>query len=365
MLTMTSSKIINIVLCFNKAYAVCSTVAIYSLLKNSKSKIKLYLILSNDIEDELESIRSIADSFGTHLEVIILDKDSPFNHVNWTKAKYWNEANYLRLMIPSLINEGRVLYLDSDLIVTGDLSELFFMPFDGAVVICALELAHLRPNYKIPVAYGEPFVNTGVMVMDLDTLRKDDFLSKCLSIHDQYKDLICSMDQCIFNKYAEGKKKIVDSKWNTIIHAHLFGKSRFNQLVDAGVIIHFAGPIKPWMEYANAYIIDFWMAYANQIPSLNVIFEKIQTYQQAIYKIVKLEEEGNFFESNLIKNRIINSIQKEARIDFSYISDETTLIKNTLFDKSSNDPRNSLSDIVESILNRPPQTISNVSIHET
>jgi hypothetical protein len=109
------------------------------------------------------------------------------------------------------------------------------------------------------------------------------------------------------------------------------------------------------MEYANAYFIDFWMTYANEIPSLNVIFEKIQTYQQAIYKIVKLEEDGNFFESNLIKNRIINSIQKEARIDFPYISEETTLIKNTLFDKSANDPRNSLSDIVELIFNHSPK----------
>lgn len=204
---MTSNRIINIVLCFNKAYAVYSIVAIYSLLKNSKSKIKLYLIISDEITDELEHIKAIAESFEALLEVILIDKESPFNSVNWTKAKYWNDANYLRLMIPSLINEDRVLYLDSDLIVTGDLSELFFTPFDGAIVIGVLELASVSATYKIPVVADEPYMNTGVMVMDLDALRRDDFFTKCVSIHDQYKDLIVSMDQCILISMLRVEKK--------------------------------------------------------------------------------------------------------------------------------------------------------------
>ena len=349
---MTSNKVINIVFCFNKAYAVYSVVAIYSLLKNSKSKIKLYLIISDEIKDELEHIKAIAESFEAFLEVIRIDKESPFNIVNWTKAKYWNDANYLRLMIPSLINEDRVLYLDSDLIVTGDLSELFFTPFDGAIVIGMLELASVSASYKIPVVADEPYMSTGVMVMDLEALRRDDFFTNCVSIHDQYKDLIVSMEQCVFNKYAEGRKKIVDSKWNTIIHAHYYGKSRFEHMVNSGNIIHFAGPIKPWMEYANSYITDFWISYAREIPNLNVVIEKIQTYHQAIYKLVKLEEDGNFIESNLIKNRIINSIPNDLRDNFPIISEEVTLIKNSLIDKSLNDPRNSLSNIVESIFNR-------------
>ena len=355
---MTTNKIINIVLCFNKAYAVYSTVAIYSLLKNSKTKIKLYLILSDDIKDELEHISALADSFGAILEVTLLEKSSPFNHVNWTKAMYWNEANYLRLMIPSLVKEDRVLYLDSDLIVTGDLSELFFTPFDDAVVIGVLELAYLSARYKIPVVLGEPFINAGVMVMDLDALRKDDFFSKCVSIHDQYQDLIVSMDQCILNKYAEGRKKIIDNKWNVIIHAHYFGRGRFEHLVGSGKIIHFAGPIKPWMEYANSYITDLWMSYATEIKNLNVVIERIQTYHQAIYKVIKLEEDGNFIESNLIKNRIINSIPKNVRESFPIISEETILIKNTLLDNSPNDSRNSLSDIAESIFNHTPSSLN-------
>jgi len=355
---MTTNKSINIVLCFDRAYAVYATVAIYSLLKNSKTKIKLYLVLSDNIKNELEPIRAIADSFGTLLEVILLEKNSLFNNVNWTTAKYWSEAAYLKLMIPSLIKEDRVLYLDSDLIVTGDLSELFSMPFGDAVLIGALELASSSANYKIPVAAGEPYINTGVMVMNLDALRRDDFFAKCVNIHNQYQDLIFAVDQCIFNKYAEGRKKIIDNKWNVIIHAHYFGRARFEHLVSSGKIIHFAGPIKPWMEYANSYITDLWMSYAIEIKNLNIVIEKIQTYHQAIYKLIKFEEDGNFIESNLIKNRIINSIPKNLRESFPIISEEVTLIKNTLLDKSPNDSRNSLSDIVESMFNHTPSSLN-------
>lgn len=51
------------------------------------------------------------------------DLNSDFKHIN--------QMTYARLLIPKLIKANRVLYLDSDLVVDGEIDELFSRKFNG------------------------------------------------------------------------------------------------------------------------------------------------------------------------------------------------------------------------------------------
>lgn len=340
----------HVAFCCNSAYLDCTTVAIYSLLSHAKSHVTVNLIVHDVQNSAIEAIQSLVDGANASLKVIHV---SNFDQHNWKKSAYWNEANYLRLMIPNLIQEDKVLYLDSDLIVTRDLSELYETPFDGAWVVGALEYPHLAAKYQIPIKPGEPIINTGVMLMNLDALRQVSFFEKCIEIHHQYKAQIVWMDQCVINKCTEGRKKIVSNQWNQLIHAHLFNRASFASTISGkNAILHFSGPIKPWMGWSNSYITEFWLGYAKKSPLNEVRIQEISSVPEALYKIFKLDEDRDFEASGQIKNRLINSMTKSELANLGPLSDKTSLVRNGFAEQLAGDTRPTASELINALFNQ-------------
>ena len=81
-----------------------------------------------------------------------------------------SSATYLRYFIPTIVFEKRALYLDSDIIVTADLSLLFELPLDD----CPLAAVPTLPNTS------EGF-NAGVLLIDTDRWREDDIQNQLLN----------------------------------------------------------------------------------------------------------------------------------------------------------------------------------------
>lgn len=344
-------KTMHVAFCCNRAYLACTTVAIYTLLLHAKSHVTIHLVTNEELGPEIKAIESIIAEAGAELNVI---KVSNFDRHNWKTTAYWNDANYLRLMIPELIHEDKVLYLDSDIIIIKDLSELYDTPFEGAFIIGALEHLQIATKFKIPTYPNEPYINTGMMLMDINALRSANFFEKCIEIHLQYKDIIFAMDQCVINKFAEGKKKIVGNEWNQLILAHMFNRTKFEKSIEGKTaVVHFAGPIKPWMEWSNAYMTEFWLTFANKTPLKEIVIEKISSYEQALYKILKLDEDQDFEASSQLKSRLINSMTKPELAKHNTLSAETQIVRNSYAVQKSGDTRPTFSELIDALFNQP------------
>jgi lipopolysaccharide biosynthesis glycosyltransferase len=313
--------------------------------------VTIHLVTNEELGPEIEAIQYVVADANAELKVT---KVSNFDRHNWKISAYWNDTNYLRLMIPDLIHEDKVLYLDSDLIVTRDLIDLYETTFDGALIIGALEHLHLAARAKIPTYPDEPYINTGMMLMDLNALRSANFFEKCIEIHLHYKDLIIAMDQCVINKFAEGKKKIVGNQWNRLILAHMFNRTKFEKSIEGNTaIVHFAGPIKPWMEWSNAYLTEFWLEYATKTPLKEILIEKISSYEQALYKILNLDEDQDFEASGQLKNRLINSMDRPKLTKHNALSAEAQMVRNSYTKQKSGDTRPTFSELIDAIFNQP------------
>jgi lipopolysaccharide biosynthesis glycosyltransferase len=86
---------------------------------------------------------------------------------------HWSRAMYSRLLLPDLLpsEDGRVLYLDSDMLVLGDLGPLFETPLDGKVLGAVADAAgpeHIaRMNANLGRPADTPYFNSGALLIDI------------------------------------------------------------------------------------------------------------------------------------------------------------------------------------------------------
>src|SRR5579871_1989084 len=91
---------IPVVFCFDKSYVDYSAVAMFSLLTNSNSPVKIHCIVSQSLDGGLGTIRRIAGEFGSEVQENVVD-DEAFD--NWREIGHIKRASYYRLLIPDLV----------------------------------------------------------------------------------------------------------------------------------------------------------------------------------------------------------------------------------------------------------------------
>jgi lipopolysaccharide biosynthesis glycosyltransferase len=179
----------------------------------------------------------------------------------------FSHAAYLRLLIPQLLPAvDRVIYLDSDLIVERDLSELWEAGFDDHAALAV-------PDYLYPcvssvdwagdtyttcgVAPGAPYCNTGVLVMNLERWRQNDIGERALEYIRRFPQFIRWAEQDGINAVLGGEWGLLDDRWNVMTSGvNCYGRlstlstlerrTAQEQLLRDPFILHFSGPIKPW-----------------------------------------------------------------------------------------------------------------------
>ena len=157
---------------------------------------------------------------------------------------------YARLALPALVDEERILYIDSDLIVQGNLAELWEMDLGDAVMAAAIDVtAKDLGNAKLPtrelgLPESAPCLNSGLLVMNVKRWRDSNVTANALAYLRQWPDHALNWDQSALNVVLYGRWKMLDARWNT--PAWLADCGREGCSLEAPVL-HFVGPHKPWL----------------------------------------------------------------------------------------------------------------------
>ena len=188
----------------------------------------------------------------------------------------FTETVLYRIMAPSILKDiSKVLYLDSDIIVVQSIAQLWDTDMDGFCV-AAID------NYPFPVNIVElglpksgPYFNSGVLLMDLDCMRKENTEQKAIDFIKESGSLCKAPDQDVLNAVFYNAYLPLPPKYNA---RHLFfmpsfylnkklyhnvkqyyGEDDFNDVIHSPVIIHYAGPSKPWhYENKNRLKEEYW-----------------------------------------------------------------------------------------------------------
>lgn len=236
----------------------------------------------------------------------------------WYICAHFSVATYIRFFIPELIPDlNKVLYLDLDLYVKGDVSELFNIDIGENTVGAAVDACYERETYYDKnnlVDYNKNIVcypidykvfNAGVLLVNLKKWRELNITEKFISRLREIKTPRV-LDQCILNSvFCNGLVYDLPAQWNYQWHADVESipyptiSQKMNEVIDAYrtakhqiKIIHYTTPTKPWNIYCKApsspdyYSLEtefssLWWEHARNTP----FYEKI-----IMLNILKLEE---------------------------------------------------------------------------
>lgn len=298
---------VKVVYCFDRKFSPYAAVSTYSLLQSSLSEVLVYWCVPQDEIPHIEPLVAIANKSGKgHIRIVGVT-DHPF--ASWKLSNHLSYASYLRLLIPDLIPEERVIYLDSDTLILGDLTPLTTVDLGPAVIGGVMDL-DVGQSSGVPRAHDDPYVNAGVMVMKLGDLRRDHLLAAASEIYRKFEHQIAFQDQCVINKFAEGRKILFDPRWNRQIRSNMLdvAQSQDVTLPANTSILHFIGQIKPWQKRCNPVIANFWWGYAAQLNIEGLVPQDIASVEEALDLAKSYDLLGLFKEASDLKTDIINAM---------------------------------------------------------
>ena len=310
MTEITQGKSIPLIYCFDSNYAFYAAVSTYSAWRYSRSLLDIYWITPIKDEQNAYISASYLKKYDIKLKIIPIDNNY---FKSWKETLHISIATYLRLLIPTIIPLDKAIYIDCDTLVLSDLGNLYDTDV-SSVPICGIIDERGGATSQVPRSDDDPYINGGILLMNLKYLRDDAFLQKSQDIYELYGEKVTWWDQCIINKYAENNKLIIPNKWNYQIFGHEISRNAFRKILDSDPsILHFVGSVKPWQEWCNPDITTFWLKYANQVLGDNIGFVKMTTVDQAIILAGVLELNEDYSDAGKLKTKIIQALMQELR----------------------------------------------------
>lgn len=287
-----------IVFTCDDSYFKYTSVVIASLLVNQNKNCRYEInIISEYISDENKILaeKQISKFSNFSIKFIILEN---FDAGKFYLNSYMTVSTYYRFYIPQLFkNYERILYLDSDLIVDADISELAVMNFDDKLAICGPspfivdkvkagnDKVFTREYFHEYLKMPDPtsYFNAGVMLYNLKKMNEIDITEKLFAAIEEIKKPLLQ-DQDILNSVLSrnGGIKIVSSKYNMTKAYTITSKRIFLENIKElfGIskkdnwfyIYHYVGKEKPWMEKRIDGLL--FEKYAKKSPFYSAIFPK-------------------------------------------------------------------------------------------
>ena len=267
-----SNKGVPIFFAVDDGYIPFLAVTLQSLVDNSSSSNQYSIkILHTNVNEENKRKISKYQRENIDIEFVNLNcyvekvKDKLFTR------DYYTNTTYFRLFIPELYPQyEKALYLDSDTVVLADIAELYNTDIGENLVAAAQE--GVIQNIKVYQDYVEKvvgvasykrFFNAGVLLMNLNELRRFQFQEKILYLLSTVKYSVIQ-DEDYLNRMCKGRVKFVDSTWNKM------PIDIDNVKIENIKLIHFNYVYKPW-HFDNVLYGEIFWEYAQKTEFINDI----------------------------------------------------------------------------------------------
>ena len=241
--------------------------SITSLLRNCSNpkELKFYFLCNQLIDKDKKNIKKLIQADGgnyTLINFIDVDIDRHFGKYSSLNG---DRTTYARLLLPDLVKEDTILYLDADLII--ELDVLLLKDFQFNNILAAVpgsEIEYTLGNkFYLKYASIPPktlYFNAGVIYFNLHKCRQSNFTIKVNVILSKFGNQLPSHDQSVLNIFCSGDFDYLPAFFNIPWHP-----TNLKLTISEKVIFHFLGSPKPWDIFGkyihNGFVV--WNSYLN------------------------------------------------------------------------------------------------------
>ncbi len=267
---MTDKKIVPIFYACDDAFVKFTIISIRSMLENaSPDRFYRFHILITDVSER--SRRVAKELERENAEIIFEDVTSYLTAIEkkLPLRDYYSKTTYYRLFIADMFPQyDKAIYIDSDTVVLGDISELYDTDlkdnYVGAVTERVMTDVDVYGRYVEQVLGIDRYAyfNAGLLLLNCKQFRNNDLLKKFGDLLSVYNFAV-TQDEDYLNLMCKDRVLHLDRKWNTEI------LPQFEIDPTKVAIFHYIMVSKPW-HYPDCRFGEYFWKYA----------EKTEFYQE-------------------------------------------------------------------------------------
>lgn len=262
----------NVLISVNKSYLDKAGTMLHSMRRNHCDDITVYLLNRSLSDDEIKQFGKYLhrqlrmDLIVVNMPITVFDQLSIGNERFSVEVFYRVLAQFL---LPKAVD--RILWLDADIIMCGNISEFYYQDFDGNLMVACADAAYDDPvieqiKCNLGLPYEHVYFNSGVLLLNIEALRCETELNGIINATQSVARHLVFPDQDLLNYLYTGRVKYDDPiKYNC--QTKSFSELTTEQYNDM-VILHYAGSEKPWILYQIYYLskaaIPYWREVALQ-----------------------------------------------------------------------------------------------------
>ena len=273
-------------------FASVTGVSMLSLFKNNKGMDEIHVLYIEHglTDDNKTKLMEIADQYGRTLEFMPMPNWSERLNIELKSSKKaWLGFGYNRLFLTEYLPENidRVLYLDSDTVIEGNLDELWNLDLDGYYLAGVDDCLSSKYRDLIGLSDSDTYCNSGVLLINVKKWRENNIVKSFIEAIVKNNGYFVFNEQSLINSVLGGHIKVLPQKYNVnslvylydyeelmkLRKPHEFSYSRdeFYEARNNPIITHYTGNFyvdrRPWIEksdhphkqvYSDYYAMTPW-----------------------------------------------------------------------------------------------------------
>jgi lipopolysaccharide biosynthesis glycosyltransferase len=267
-------------------YAEPLGVSIESMLSNCELKVHIYIISQSISKENIERIYKICEHYGQNMTII----DAPdINKLidRTVDIRRYSLSMFSRFFVATLIPRDvlRIIYLDCDTLINGDISLLWRYDLNGKAIGAANDLRSAFYGKNLGMDSNKTYVNSGVLLIDLQRYRELNYETKLLSALEKYNFLLEFPDNDIICKVLADEITMLPMRFNAISllfgcvykelrlmrhPSHMICEEEYDSAVLKPLIVHFTACVlikyRPWIIGCDHPEAAEWLKYRKQTP---------------------------------------------------------------------------------------------------
>lgn len=256
----------TIVCATDEKYAIPTMTMIKSIEYNSKESVNV-IVLDGGINSNTKKrfLKNFAD---TSIDIIMYTIDNSI-FPNLKTSERMPIVTYYRLLIPEILYQfEKVIYLDSDIIVLGDINKLFEMELGNKALGAVHEMNKkamyvslmwgIKPCRELGIPLKSHYFNAGVLLLNLKKWRDENISKRIFDYFQKYEKYVYFHDQdglnaVLWNDWAE-----LPPVWNVMTAFYeakdwtesTFDQNEYRYVRENVELIHYINCTmwKPWMD---------------------------------------------------------------------------------------------------------------------
>ncbi len=271
-------ELIPIFYACDDAFIKYTVVSIRSMLDNADKnrRYKIY-VLNDGITQEMKyEVYKLNNDYAT-IEFVCVKEQ--LNKIGKTLPlrDYYSKTTYFRMFIAEMFPEyDKAVYIDSDTVVLGDISEFYDADINDYYVGACHEQVMIQTevfgNYVEKVMGVDRFkyFNAGHILINCKAFRENHVLEQFIELLSVYT-FVVTQDEDYLNVICKDKVYWMEDGWNTEVYGDI-------PVLEKDIkVIHYIMVSKPW-HYEECRLKEYFWQYASQTSVYDLIMQDFNGY---------------------------------------------------------------------------------------